>query len=285
MREQVRGLSGGSAITNISQDGLSRVTLALPPLDEQRRIAGILSAYDDLIENCQRRIRILEEMARRLYREWFVHFRYPGHESVPLGDSPLGPIPQGWEVKTLASICSRMESGGTPLRSQEEYWAEGTIDWYKTKELWDGHLFESEERITAIGLSKSSARVFEAGTLLMAIYGSPTVGRLGIVTRPSSCNQAALAMVANPTLASQTFLYYLLMELRVHFNSIAQGAAQQNISKEKVASAVVALPPRDLIARFDSLANPVFDQLALLNGTTRNLRRTRDLLLAQLMQQ
>ena len=279
----IRPYVTGAAQPKLSQGNLRGIVLRVPPLAEQRRIAGILSAYDDLIENCQRRIRILEEMARRLYREWFVHYRYPGHESIPLTDSPLGSIPRGWEVKTLASICCRMESGGTPSRSKEEFWAEGTIDWYKTKELWDGHLFESEERISEAGLAKSSARVFEAGTLLMAIYGSPTVGRLGIVTRPSCCNQAALGMVADPTFASQTFLYYLLMELREHFNSIAQGAAQQNISKEKVACAVVALPPRDLIARFDSVAGPIFDQLAVLNGASRNLRRTRDLLLPRLL--
>ena len=76
------------------------------PLPVQQRIAGILSAYDELIENNQRRIRILEEMARALYREWFVQFRFPGHESVPRVPSPLGPIPQGWAVKRLGDIAS-----------------------------------------------------------------------------------------------------------------------------------------------------------------------------------
>ena len=77
---------------------------SLPPLPVQRRIAGILSAYDELIENSQRRIRILEAMARALYREWFVHFRFPGHEKLPRVASPLGDIPQGWEVKKLSEV-------------------------------------------------------------------------------------------------------------------------------------------------------------------------------------
>ena len=76
----------------------------LPPLPVQRRIAGILSAYDELMENSQRRIRILEAMARALYREWFVHFRFPGHEKLPRVASPLGDIPQGWEVKKLGEV-------------------------------------------------------------------------------------------------------------------------------------------------------------------------------------
>src|SRR3989338_1706747 len=94
----------GAAQQNLNQDLIRQFALSLPPLPVQRRIAGILSAYDELIENNQRRIRILEEMARSLYREWFVHFRYPGHETVPLVDSQLGRIPQGWEIGAIGDF-------------------------------------------------------------------------------------------------------------------------------------------------------------------------------------
>ncbi|KFB75380.1 MAG: Type I restriction modification DNA specificity domain protein [Candidatus Accumulibacter cognatus] len=87
---------------------LERIELPLPPLPVQQRIAGILSAYDELIENSQRRIKIMETMARTLYREWFVHFRFPGHENHPHVASPLGKIPQGWEVKKLGEIAEDM---------------------------------------------------------------------------------------------------------------------------------------------------------------------------------
>jgi type I restriction enzyme S subunit len=249
----------------------------------QHYIAGILSAYDDLIENCQRRIQILEEMARSLYREWFVNFRYPGHESVPLVPSPLGEIPQGWEVKKLADLCARMESGGTPKRSTTEYWEGGDIDWYKTGELWDGFLFESQEKITTRGHRESTARLFEPGTVLMAIYGSPTVGRMGILTTHGSCNQAALGLVADNNLISQTFLYFVLYSLRDYFNGIAQGAAQQNISKEKVAGAIAIVPPKRTVQAFDDCALPIFSQIKTLQQKARNLRQTRDLLLPRLM--
>ncbi|MHB1101025.1 MAG: restriction endonuclease subunit S, partial [Burkholderiales bacterium] len=104
-RAIVASIATRTAVSGIRGSDLMQVGLPLPPLPTQRRIASILSAYDDLIENNQRRIRILEEMARSLYREWFIHFRYPGHESVPLVDSSLGPIPQGWEVKKLGEIA------------------------------------------------------------------------------------------------------------------------------------------------------------------------------------
>lgn len=285
--ETVRAIAmkahGAANQANVSPTQVESVEIPLPPLPVQRQIAGILSAYDELMENSQRRIRLLEAMARALYREWFVHFRSPGHEKHPRVASPLGDIPHGWEVKPLSALCSRMESGGTPKRKSPEYWADGSIDWFKTGELWDGFLFGSEEKITELGQRESNARIFEPGTILMAIYGSPTVGRLGIVTRPSSCNQAALGLVADKKQISQTFLYFVLLSLRDHFNGLAQGAAQQNISKEKVANAVALVPPRALVAAFDRLAEPTFSQIQTLQRQVQNLRRTRDLLLPRLL--
>ena len=262
---------------------LKSMEIELPPLSIQRRIAGVLSAYDELIETSQRRIKILESMARALYREWFVHFRFPGHESVARVPSPLGEIPQGWEVRTLAQLCTRMESGGTPKRSNPEYWEGGEIDWYKTGELRDGYLLGSQEQITVRGQRESTARLFEPGTVLMAIYGSPTVGRMGILTSHASCNQAALGLVANKTLICQTYLYFVLFSLRDHFNSLAQGAAQQNISKEKVASALAVMPTRDILESFDRNVEPIFAQIQTLQRQLENLRHTRDLLLPRLL--
>jgi type I restriction enzyme S subunit len=92
------------ALKHLPGEKLAKVEVCIPPLPVQRRIAGILSAYDDLIENSQRRIKILEEMACRLYREWFVHFRFPGHEDCRFVDSPLGEIPEGWEVGRLDEV-------------------------------------------------------------------------------------------------------------------------------------------------------------------------------------
>ena len=257
----IKPIVTGVNVPHISGKQISDFTFHIPPLPIQHRIADILSAYDNLIENNQRRIQILENMARSLYREWFVEFRFPGYENVKFVDSPLGKIPEGWELRTLSSLCTRMESGGTPSRKIKEYWNGGDIDWYKTGELCDGFLFNSQEKITILGHQKSTARLFDPGTLLMAIYGSPTVGRLGITTQTSSCNQAALGLVAEKKFLSQTFLYFILLTLRDYFNSMAQGAAQQNISKEKVAGARCVLPFRDLISAFDQHAETMLSSI------------------------
>ncbi len=272
---KIRGHASGSAQPQIPIRDFREIEVVVPPLPMQRRIAVILSAYDELIENSQRRIKILESMARALYREWFVHFRFPGHEFVKIIDG----VPEGWEVNNLSKLCSRMESGGTPRRNLAEYWDGGEISWFKTGELWDGFLFESQEKLTEL----ANARIFDPGTILMAIYGSPTVGRMGIVTQPSSCNQAALGLVADTKQISQTFLYFVLLSLRDHFNSMAQGAAQQNISKEKVAGTAALVPPIDLVKAFDSIAEPTFAQIQTLQRQIQNLRRTRDLLLPRLL--
>ncbi|MGN2623850.1 restriction endonuclease subunit S [Stutzerimonas balearica] len=267
--------AGGAAQPLLTQSRLKPIEFLLPPLAVQSQIAAILSAYDDLIENNTRRIEILEEMARRLYEEWFVHYRFP--EGLSALDA------EKWPVERIGDVCTIIQSGGTPSRSKEEYWSNGIIDWYKTKELWDSFLFGSEERISSQALIDKKARVFPSGTIMMAIYGSPTVGRLGITTRESSCNQAALAMRPNENKVSFWVFYYTLFSLRDYFNSKAQGAAQQNISKEKVWETLIAIPDRQLQIRFDSIVDSIKAQVRVLVKSNINLRAQRDLLLPKLI--
>jgi type I restriction enzyme S subunit len=222
-------------------------------------------------------------MARRIYEEWFVRFRFPGHEGVRMVESELGLVPEGWSPSRLELVCSRMNSGNTPSRGNSDYWEPGSVDWYKTKELWDGYLFESEERVSDLAVADKKTRVFEPGTILMAIYGSPTVGRLGITTRRAACNQAALGMLPDTSKVLFWMLYYTLFALRAEFNNKAQGAAQQNISKEKVAEALFVLPPMEIQRRFEEIVGPMQAMLRNLQERNRNLRATRDLLLPKLI--
>ncbi|HEY7341336.1 MAG TPA: restriction endonuclease subunit S [Ktedonobacterales bacterium] len=282
-RWMINQCSHGATMASLNQDIISRIPLSLPPLPIQRKIAAILSAYDDLIENNTRRIALLEAMAQALYREWFVRFRFPGHQSVPLVDSPLGPIPEGWRVVRLDQVCTSIASGGTPSRQDESYWQGPGIPWFKTKELLDRHLFDSEEHITEQGLHQSSAKLFPPETVVMAIYAAPTVGRLGVLTQPSTFNQAACGLIANPNFLSPEFLYYKLLELRDHFNGLAQGAAQQNLSVGKVRDTIIALPSRESVQMFTAYVRPWGEQVANLRLSNTILHSTRDLLLPKLV--
>ena len=226
-------IDSGSAIPSTSRPAFYAIPISLPPLDDQKRIVWALGAYDDLVENNTRRIQILEEMAQKIHREWFVEFRYPGHENVPLVESELGPMPEDWRVSTLGEVCLKVQAGGTPSRKEPSFWNGGHLDWYKTGELQDGFLLESDEKITQAAIAESSARLLDEGVILMAIYGSPTVGRLGVLTTTSACNQAALALVPNEQQIGRVFLYYQLKELRDYFIRLPSGRHNRTSARPK----------------------------------------------------
>jgi type I restriction enzyme, S subunit len=273
--------SHAATMASLNQQILERIELPLPPLPTQRKIAGILSAYDDLIENNLRRIKILEQMAQSLYREWFVHFRFPGHESADFADSALGQIPKGWEVKKLETLY-RTSSGGTPSRKNLEYYEEGTIDWVKTGELKDCFILSSEEKITAQALSKSSAKLFPANTVLIALYGA-TIGQLGILSREAATNQACCAILELEQPFGRAFAYLTLLLRRDDIIGLRLGAAQQNISQAVLRDFEVICPPATLLEAFNQRAEPMFDLLLNLQSRNQTLRRTRDLLLPKLL--
>lgn len=273
--------ASGAATPIINKSAFSAIPVRIPDLETQVRIGEVLGALDDLIENNGRRVEILEEMARAIYREWFVQFRYPGHEDVPLVDSALGPIPEGWVAGKVGQLCLRVQAGATPRRSTPEYWAEPSVDWYKTGDLTDGVLIGSSEKLSNAGLK--AGRTFEPETILMAIYGSPTVGRLGLLTSLASANQAALGLVANPEVSTTEHLWFTLETLREHLNQIAQGAAQQNVSKEKVIGCDAIIPPREVLEDFTRRAAPTWRLSHELARQAAVLESLRDHLLPKLV--
>jgi len=283
VRHDLVSQAQGAAQQNLSQAQIRDFSLQVPDIATQRMLADVLGSLDDLIENNRRRIELLEEMAQAIYREWFVHFRFPGHEDATFVDSPLGPIPDGWEVRSLSDLCSRIQAGGTPKRSEPAFWSDGTVDWYKTGDLTDSILIRSSEQITEHAVASSSTRTFEPETILMAIYGSPTVGRLGLVETTSSANQAALGLIADPSVSSTAHLWFALRELREPLNRIAQGAAQQNVSKQKVADAQVISAPSEVINHFTVSAGVPWRLGHRLAHANAGLAGLRDLLLPKLV--
>lgn len=271
----------GAAQPKLSQGNLRLIEIPLPPLPVQRRIAGILSAYDELIENNQRRIRILEDMAHSLYREWLVHFRYPGHESVPLVNSPLGQIPQGWEVTTFGDLYDT-SSGGTPSRKRPDYFESGTISWVKSQELLDGFILETGEYITDLGLKESSAKLFPVNTVLVALYGA-TIGKLGILACAATTNQACCALLPKRDPFGREFAFLTLLENRERLICLRLGAAQQNISQVLLRGFECIKPSEQLVQTFSERSAPLFENILNLQRQTANLRRTRDLLLPRLL--
>ncbi|MFC5757426.1 restriction endonuclease subunit S [Rhizobium sp. GCM10022189] len=272
----------GSAVPGINLGILKSLPVLIPPLSIQQRIVSILSAYDDLIEVNRRQITLLEEMARGLFEEWFVRFRFPGHEEVPILDTPDGPLPKGWTWGTIGEVSKIIKSGSTPSRKERTYWEDGVLEWFTTGELNNGFLFSANERVSKIAVDTNKVRVFPVGTVFIALYGA-TIGALGIAAVECSSNQAALGLVPDGVRMRRWQLFHTLAHLKEWFISVGQGAAQQNISKEKVAAARVALPPAGISELFDCMAAPLWELRSVVERQNSLLAASRDLLLPRLI--
>jgi type I restriction enzyme, S subunit len=279
---ELKARASGTTVLGIKQSELRKVRVPMFPLPVQRRIAGILSAYDELMENSHRRIRILEAMARALYREWFVHFRFPGHETHPRVASPLGDIPKGWEVKTVADSFE-ISGGGTPSRKEPEYWEDGTIQWFAPSDLTGaGTMFmdDSSDHITELGLAKSSARLFPARSIMLT--SRATIGAIAINTHDACTNQGFITCIPNERVPLQ-FLFQWVTQNVPTFQRMASGATFKEISRGVFKTIEFIHPPEKLVRRFEDSVAPMVEQILTLQRQIQNLRRTRDLLLPRLL--
>ena len=266
----------GSTIKHLPREKLALVEVPVPPLSTQDQIASVLSAYDDLIENNRRRIQLLEQAARLLYKEWFVHLRFPGHEHTQI----INGVPEGWE-KGVVSDFYDTASGGTPSRKNPEFYG-GTIRWVKTQELEDGFLFDTEEHITENAIKKSAAKLFPANAVLIAMYGA-TIGQVGVIVESSTCNQACCAVMpkAEGTSYEHAFLFFL--NNKEGLRNLGQGAAQKNISQQVIRAYEMVLPDKLVLNMFRINAGPFLRQIRTLHAMNQKLTKARDILLPKLM--
>ena len=278
VRGQIRATASGMKVKHTAPKRIYAIRVEAPPVAIQRKICDILSAYDDLIQNNRRRIALLEEAARLLYREWFVHFRFPGHEHVKLADG----IPEGWEQQTFGSVCQPV-GGGTPSTSKPKYWSDGDIPWYTPTDITRNSclaLLDSEKKITETGLRGSSAKMLPAGTVLMTSRAS--VGFFGIIPEPSCTNQGFISILSND-LHARMYLLLNLMHRVEEIRSHAGGATYKEINKAKFKALQVVMPDRILLREFEEQTSVLHAQVRTLHTMNRKLAQARDLLLPRLM--
>ena len=275
-RTYINSFCTGSAQPQLPIKNLSQICFEIPSLSTQHRIATILSRYDSLIENYQKQIKLLEEAAQRLYKEWFVDFHFPGYENTMIVDG----VPEGWEKKKVKEVCDTT-SGGTPSRSKTEFYT-GDILWVKTKELNDDFIFDTEEKITEDAIRNSSAKMVPSGSILMAMYGA-TIGKLGIATKELSCNQACCVFLLPEDSTLRLYLYNWLLNSRTLLISMGKGAAQPNLSQDMIKNLEVVVPSSCLLAKFDSKVKPLYRIMSYHSSQIRILTEARDRLLPKLM--
>jgi type I restriction enzyme S subunit len=267
-QEQILAYAIGAAQSNFGPSHLKLMTIPLPPLATQLRISDILTAYDELIENSQQRIKILESMARALYREWFVHFRYPGHESVPLVPSALGDIPQGWEAKELSQIAENFDRFRKPLSKMQRAKLQGVYPYFGAAKVFD----------------YVNDFIFDGEYLLMAEDGSViTTERnpvLQLVNEKFWPNNHTHVLRGKSPVSTH-FLYLGLSE--VNISPYITGAAQPKITQENMNRIPFVCGPWVIHENFDQYVEPLIRESQLLQRQIQNLRATRDALLPRLL--
>lgn len=283
VRNEMLAAKSGSAQPFISLGALrSHQVKVHSSVETQRRIASILGAYDDLIEVNRLRIAVLEEMARGVFEEWFVRFRFPGHEVVPILDTPDGPLPEGWISQTVGETFELL-GGGTPSKAEPDYWVDGIIDWFTPSDLTRSKtLFmdRSSDRITPLGLAKSSAKLFPADSIMMT--SRATIGEISICTGSACTNQGFITCLPNEVVP-RSYLYFWLSQNVPTFIAHATGATFKEITKGVFKRLPITIPPQVITGQFDALVRPMHNMTLALERSNRSLTSSRDLLLPRLI--
>lgn len=267
--------SDKAAVPGVDRNVLHELKVYIPTLSTQLKICEVLSAYDDLIENNRRRIALLEESARLLYQEWFVHLCFPGHKHTNISDG----VPDGWEKKTAFDVLQIL-SGGTPKTTLSNYWG-GDIPFYTPKDAANNFWVTGCERsLTEEGLKNCNSKYYPKGTVFISARG--TVGKLNLAQCPMAMSQSCYALVGKENL-SQFFVFMAMQagisELRQH----AGGAVFDAIVVDTFKRIHFLIPTSSLLKAFDQTVSPVFAQLENLALQNQKLRTARDLLLPRLM--
>lgn len=279
MRDQFLSVSRGATQDNLGLGKILSFPILAPDAQVQHRIGAILSAYDELIENSQQRIRILETMARALYREWFVHFRFPGHETHPRVPSPLGDIPQGWEVKRVPDCVHINPRVTVPRHGEKPFVPMGCLSN-------DSMLISDIESRTG----NSGAKFQNGDTLFARITPCLENGKTGFVQFLSDADAVACGSTEFIVLRSRTvtpeFVYCLARsdEFRgLAIKSMSGATGRQRVQEQCFHDFQIAQPPRALLEQFSAIVAPSFRIIYKLHLQIQNLRQTRDLLLPRLL--
>lgn len=248
------------------------------PIEKQRRIADILSTYDSLIELNTKRIKTLEQMAENLYKEWFVRFRFPGHEKAEFENG----IPKGWEIKRIGEI-GKVVGGGTPSTEQSEYW-NGDIPWLTPadmKSFDDIYISSGSTFITEEGLKKSSATMLPKDTVLLS--SRAPIGYVGIAKNPICTNQGFKNVICNPTNILPEVLFYFFKKNKDLLECYASGSTFLEVSSGRLKKIKLIVPPLNIQQIFVDTISPWIKQTDALSEINNNLIKQRDLLLPRLM--
>lgn len=269
----------GASNPTLNRNHVHKIKVIFPKtVDTQKKIAAVLSAYDELIENNRRRIALLEKLAEEIYREWFVCLRFPGHEKMKV----IKGVPQGWDMVKLESAFE-FTGGGTPSKEVDRYWSGGEINWFTPSDITgaDGMFLEkSGDQCTEEGFNNSSAKMFPAYSVMLT--SRATIGAIGINTTAACTNQGFITCIPNGQYPLP-YLYHWTKLAKPHFELLAGGTTFAELTKGTFKRIEILTPPEPIVAGFSRIESPLFKSIETLLGANRKLIETRDKLLPRLI--
>ena len=283
VQAQLRARATGTTVFGIKQSELRQVEIPCYPLPTQRKIAAVLSAYDDLIENNTRRIAILEEMAQALYREWFVHFRFPGHEQVAMVDSEVGLIPEGWEVTSILDVpyFRFVRENVRSYEGTKRYFA--TADIRGIEIVGEGIEYAYEDKPSRaqkkpVINSVWFARMKDTYKVLPFTAVNERLAASSLLSSGFAGFEAT-----NPNTFGFLFFTIDSDEFHERKDLYCTGATQMSLTNEGLGRIELVVPDESTVTAFGQIAQPMVDQILILQARNSVLRRTRDLLLPRLI--
>lgn len=271
---QMRG-KGAANQMRIAISAIKNYQMPLPPINVQRHIASILSRYDSLIENYQKQIKLLEEAAQRLYKEWFIDLRFPGHENTKIVDG----LPEGWERKKVGEIGTVI-TGKTPSTSNKENYG-GSIPFITIPDMHTGIYPVSSVFLSEKGAESQSKKYIPQGALIVSCIG--TAGLVCITKERCQTNQQINSLILDDK-EMLHYMYFVFLSLKEHLNNIgSNGATMTNVNKSKFEGIDIVVPSSCIIRDFSQRTTPYFENILSLQSQIRLLTEARDRFLPKLM--
>ena len=295
-QEQLKARATGTTVIGIKQSELRKLTVPIPPITVQQKVAEILRSLDDRITLLRETNTTLEAIAQALFKSWIVDFD-PVHAKMqgraPEGmdqstatlfpdsfeESELGAVPKGWRMASLRDCCNKIESGGTPKRSEIEYW-NGSYSWLTSGEVRKPIVFETKETITDEGLKGSSAKLWPSGTTVIAMYGA-TAGEVCLIASPMTANQACCGLIPRPSF--RAFVFFCSRRESENLASKSSGSAQQNLNKGLVENHAILLPSDGVVTAYEAVVGLLLDRWIESERNAQTLSNLSDTLLPRLI--
>ena len=269
--------SHGSVREIFDWDEMCRVELPIPAIEVQQKIVDAYNAITKRIQIKQKINEKLEKTAISILNEKIGQTVFSNSTEKEI-EEKKNSLPQGWKLITISEYCSKMESGSTPSRTENEYWTNGNIPWLKSGEVHNNITFETEEYITEKGLKESSTKLLPVDTVLMAMYGV-TAGEVGYLNIPATTNQAICGMICKNKIEA-AYLYFALIQNQKMISQMSNGGAQNNLSKAFIESMYIVVPKEDILQKLK--INVVLQHFILTSKEIKCLNKSKQLIVSKI---